>query len=150
MILTKPQLRHARDELAKLRLIQRRVISMNSTLSVVDTSYVQLLEEQIQNFEADIQEYERLRTSEFKQLDILYAAASLSECLIKGRLAMGWSGEHLARLARVQNIDRHERNNYRSIRLEDALSIADVLAGALETRNGWIRRKVEPRPEDSS
>jgi len=117
MILNSSQLRKAREELAKLRAVQRKVISMNSSFGVADASYTLMLDEQIECMEAEIKEFELLRSSVFAATETLFVARTLPECLIKGRIAIGWSAEDLSRRTSIQNIDRHEKNDYKVTKL---------------------------------
>lgn len=84
---------------------------------------------QLETLEQEIEEYERLRKSRRRHLD-LDLVADLPEALIRARIAAGLSQRELAtRLGlKEQQIQRYEATRYKSASLERVIEVARALA----------------------
>jgi HTH-type transcriptional regulator/antitoxin HigA len=88
--------------------------------------------EQIDQLQAQLDQYEKLKSGKIKVPDPVAAVSSTALILIQSRIAKGWDQEELAmRLGmKKQQIQRYEQNNYGQATLTVLSRIAAVLVEA--------------------
>lgn len=142
MLLNSRQVFAARQELTNLKAMKRQNLRMVNSYKVKDAGFLDSLDAQIESIARDIEEYELLTRTEFKNVETLVLVKNLPLCLIRGRAALGWSAEKFTEKTSLQNVERYEKSAYAAIRLDKVTEVADRLAEALIAHNARIASRT--------
>lgn len=100
----------------------------------------------IDDLEAQLAEYEKLRDGEVKSLVLGAVLLQLPETLVRARIARGWTQKELAQALGTseQQVQKDESGAYAKASLEKLSRIAQVLGVSLSGRARLARPKREP------
>lgn len=105
----------------------RAEMSAGSDDDFIDVK-IQSLVSQIEDFDDELKEYERLQAANIEQLK-LNMIKELPSLLIKARIARGWTQKELASAVgyKEQQIQRYEAEMYNGISFQRLISVAEAL-----------------------
>jgi DNA-binding XRE family transcriptional regulator len=131
-----------RDELAKWHALSSHVRKITRSFGLEEPRLFALIDDHIQSLNGQLARYEALTMETDADtsngvFELLRQIRKLPAALIEARVALGWSQDELAEKAvtKRQQICRYENELYASIRMGNAIELAQLLEQ--EAANRW-------------
>lgn len=129
-----------RRELTNLKYMRKQSIRLARELGVSDTSFLAALEEEIAGKELLLRDY--AQPTDLSTFALLERLAQIDQLLIGARQWLGWSQTEFASRCdlKKQQIHRWEKTRFRTINLNTAIRLANILHEALIERSNASER----------